>query len=93
MLKNFLKLKQQIYYPANQNVVRDWRRINFTNNKIDEQKIMRPERLELPTFRSGVGRATNCAKAPIVHTGDPSCPINSDTYKRLYLRFAQRHNL
>ena len=58
-------------------------KINFTKNKIDEQKIMRPERLELPTFRSGVGRATNCAKAPIVRTGDPSRPINSDAYKRL----------
>ena len=30
----------------------------------EEKKIMRLERLELPTFRSGVERATNCAKAP-----------------------------
>ena len=28
------------------------------------KKIVRPERLELPTFRSGVESATNCAIAP-----------------------------
>ena len=36
---------------------------------------MRPERLELPTFRSGVERATNCAKAPKVLTCDGPAPI------------------
>ena len=54
---------------------------------------MRPERLELPTFRSGVGRATNCAKAPIVPTGDLSWPISQTHIKACDLRFGERENV
>ena len=36
--------------------------INLLNAK--RLKMMRPERLELPIFRSGGERVTNCAKAP-----------------------------
>ena len=54
---------------------------------------MRPERLELPTFRSGVGRATNCAKAPIVPTGDISCPISQTHIKACDLQFGEKENL
>ncbi len=37
---------------------------------------MRPERIELPTFRSGGERATNCAMTPKLYTQAFSVVLN-----------------
>ena len=58
-------------------------KLNLLNKRQKLKKIVRPERLELPTFRSGVESATNCAIAPTTLISHPVL------YKKPVTQFAE----